>query len=459
MNSKGEMKMIEHDRRNIPRQRNFAPAQAATAAGARAGALREGHDIYIPGRFDSVENEHISPPEARVSLHSIELANLGIKRALVHQQVEAILAAEDSRGNPHGMWPTILTLLYTGDIVTAHAECRRLAKDARWSGSPRHQEVLTLLRARISLLEGHGVEASSLLGAQLTRGLSPHLSGLAVAWLIEAHVLSGELGHAHQVLRAHGLAGRLDTSPPDLVHILAARGALQQAAGQFQHSLKDFMACGRLLAERRVANPAVIPWRSRASSAALATQRGDLALTLAEEELAAARTWGSPRCIGLALHAVAVARREDTSVALLEEAVELLHLGYAQGELIQALHDLGTLQIDRKNLPAGRSHLEAALMVARESGNRLWQHSLESTLERLDVPCLTSQELHIGQLASAGYSNRQIAETLFLAIRTVEFHLSSVYRKLAISGRSELHSALHTQRLSSLRTDHCSSAV
>lgn len=451
--------MIEHDRRNIPRQRNFAPAQAAIAAGARAGALREGHDIYIPGRFDSVENEHISPPEARVSLHSIELANLGIKRALVHQQVEAILAAEDSRGNPHGMWPTILTLLYTGDIVTAHAECRRLAKDARWSGSPRHQEVLTLLRARISLLEGHGVEASSLLGAQLTRGLSPHLSGLAVAWLIEAHVLSGELGHAHQVLRAHGLAGRLDTSPPDLVHILAARGALQQAAGQFQHSLKDFMACGRLLAERRVANPAVIPWRSRASSAALATQRGDLALTLAEEELAAARTWGSPRCIGLALHAVAVARRDDTSVALLEEAVELLHLGYAQGELIQALHDLGTLQIDRKNLPAGRSHLEAALMVARESGNRLWQHSLESTLERLDVPCLTSQELHIGQLASAGYSNRQIAETLFLAIRTVEFHLSSVYRKLAISGRSELHSALHTQRLSSLRTDHCSSAV
>ncbi|MFE6051821.1 LuxR C-terminal-related transcriptional regulator [Kitasatospora sp. NPDC056446] len=451
--------MIEHDRGNTPRQRDFAAARTATTAGPRAGALREGQDVYVPGCFDLAGNEHIPSPDASDSLRSIELANLGIRRALVHQQVEAVLAAEDSRGNPRGMWPTILTLLYTGDIVTAHAECRRLAKDARWSGSPRHQEVLTLLRARISLLEGHGIEASGLLGAQLTRGLSPHLSGLAAAWLIEAHVLSGELGQAHQVLRAHGLAGRLDTSPPDVVHILAARGALHQAAGQFQHSLKDFLACGRLLAERQVANPAVIPWRSRASSAALAIQQGDLALALAEEELTAARIWGSPRCIGLALHAVAVARRDDTSVALLEEATVLLHLAHAWGELIQAQRDLGTLQIDRRNLSAGRRHLEAALMVARESGNRLWQHSLKSALERLDVPCLTAQELHIGQLASAGYSNRQIAATLFLAIRTVEFHLSSVYRKLAISGRSELHSALHTQRHSSFRTDHCSSAV
>ncbi|MFG2914542.1 LuxR C-terminal-related transcriptional regulator [Kitasatospora sp. NPDC048298] len=451
--------MLDHDLRNMPRPRHLAAARAATATGTKAGVLREGRDVYVPGRFDSVENEHISPPERGLSLRTVELANLGIRRALVHQQVEAALAAEEDRGDPYGMWPAIMTLLYTGDIVTAHAECRRLADDARWSGSPRHQEVLTLLRARISLLEGHGVEASGLLTAQLTRGLSPHLGGLAVAWLIEAHVLSGELGHAHQVLRAHGLAGPLDTSRPDLVHTLAARGALQQAAGQFQHSLKDFMACGRLLAEHQVANPAVIPWRSRASSAALATQQGDLALALAEEELAAARTWGSPRCIGLALHAVAVARRDDTSVALLEEAVVLLHLAYAWGELIQVLDDLGTLQIDRENQSAGRRHLEAALMVARESGNRRRQRSLRSALERLDAPSLTSQELHIGQLASAGYSNRQIAETLFLAIRTVEFHLSSVYRKLAISGRSELHSALHTQRLSSFRADHCSSAV
>ncbi|MCZ0983331.1 helix-turn-helix transcriptional regulator [Streptomyces diastatochromogenes] len=55
---------------------------------------------------------------------------------------------------------------------------------------------------------------------------------------------------------------------------------------------------------------------------------------------------------------------------------------------------------------------------------------------------LTAQEARIGQLARAGYSNREIAETLFLAVRTVEFHLSSVYRKLGISGRRELHSVL-----------------
>ncbi|WP_328672818.1 helix-turn-helix domain-containing protein [Streptomyces sp. NBC_00328] len=67
---------------------------------------------------------------------------------------------------------------------------------------------------------------------------------------------------------------------------------------------------------------------------------------------------------------------------------------------------------------------------------------MRAALERRDLPDLTGQELRISELARAGYSNRQIAETLFLAVRTVEFHLSSVYRKLGVSGRRELHSAL-----------------
>jgi DNA-binding NarL/FixJ family response regulator len=57
---------------------------------------------------------------------------------------------------------------------------------------------------------------------------------------------------------------------------------------------------------------------------------------------------------------------------------------------------------------------------------------------------LTRQELKIAELARAGYSNKKIAETLVLTQRTVEFHLSNVYRKLGISGRRELGSALST---------------
>lgn len=409
--------------------------------GRGVGPFREGSAVYIPGRQDS-DDDRVPPDEVCLSLHSLELANLGVRRALVHEQVEVILDAKDRRGHPYCMWLAILTLLYTGDLVSAHTTCRQLAMDPRWLGSPQHQELLTLMRARISLLAGDGVKSAALLAEVLARGPRPSLTRLAVAWLVEAQVLSGETDAAHKVLLAHDLAGRLDPDLPDVAYVLAARGALHMATGQYRRALDDFTSCGRVLTAQRVANPAVTPWRSRAAFAALATRRHDLALALAADELTAARTWGAPRGIGLALHAVAVAGRDDTSVALLEEAVELLDLGHARGELIHALHDLAVLQTERGDPSGARSRLETATALARESRNGLWPERLRAALERQELPELTGQELRVSELARAGYSNRQIAETLFLAVRTVEFHLSSVYRKLGVSGRRELHSVL-----------------
>jgi hypothetical protein len=42
------------------------------------------------------------------------------------------------------------------------------------------------------------------------------------------------------------------------------------------------------------------------------------------------------------------------------------------------------------------------------------------------------------------HSNKQIAAKLSLTVRTVEFHLSGVYRELGISGRRELSAVLAT---------------
>jgi DNA-binding CsgD family transcriptional regulator len=51
---------------------------------------------------------------------------------------------------------------------------------------------------------------------------------------------------------------------------------------------------------------------------------------------------------------------------------------------------------------------------------------------------LTPQEDRVAALAKEGLSNREIAERLFLSPRTVATHLHAVYRKLAISSRTEL---------------------
>ena len=48
----------------------------------------------------------------------------------------------------------------------------------------------------------------------------------------------------------------------------------------------------------------------------------------------------------------------------------------------------------------------------------------------------------IAELASQGLSNREIAQTLFITARTVEGHLTSVFRKLRVQSRDELPAAL-----------------
>ena len=44
--------------------------------------------------------------------------------------------------------------------------------------------------------------------------------------------------------------------------------------------------------------------------------------------------------------------------------------------------------------------------------------------------------------ASEGHSNREIAESLFVTIKTVEFHLRGAYRKLSAASRGELRAKL-----------------
>ena len=63
---------------------------------------------------------------------------------------------------------------------------------------------------------------------------------------------------------------------------------------------------------------------------------------------------------------------------------------------------------------------------------------------------LTPQEQQIAVLVAEGKGNKEVAATLFLSIRTVEFHLTRVYRKLAVANRAALASRLAVGVLPSL---------
>ena len=55
---------------------------------------------------------------------------------------------------------------------------------------------------------------------------------------------------------------------------------------------------------------------------------------------------------------------------------------------------------------------------------------------------LTPSERRVAERAAAGRRNREIAEELFVTLKTVEVHLGRAYTKLGISSRSQLADTL-----------------
>jgi DNA-binding CsgD family transcriptional regulator len=80
----------------------------------------------------------------------------------------------------------------------------------------------------------------------------------------------------------------------------------------------------------------------------------------------------------------------------------------------------------------------------RATGERVSPRSPTSNEE------LTPQERQVALLAAEGKTNREIGTQLFLSPKTIEWHLSHVYRKLGIASRGKLSRALDDESL--LRT-------
>ena len=65
-----------------------------------------------------------------------------------------------------------------------------------------------------------------------------------------------------------------------------------------------------------------------------------------------------------------------------------------------------------------------------------WRES--SRIEHLELVALTPQELHVALAVAGGATNKEAAAALFVSAKTVEFHLSHIYRKLGLRSRTEL---------------------
>jgi len=278
----------------------------------------------------------------------------------------------------------------------------------------------------------------------------PMFRVLNAAVLVRALVEQGDLDSAEEALTPLDFeteSGSL-ISPP----LRFARGQLRIAQGQVAEGLEDINAVGELLTRSLVTSPGALPWRSEAALAHLALGDRDAAQRLTAEELELAETFGAPRALGVAKRAAGLVAGGDRGQALLREAVDDLARGDARLERARALADHGAMLRRRNRRAEAREVLREALDSAHRARAtpivRYAETELRATGARprrvalSGLDSLTASERRIAEYASDGLTNREIAQTLFITARTVEGHLTSVFRKLRLDSREQLPAAL-----------------
>jgi DNA-binding CsgD family transcriptional regulator len=297
-------------------------------------------------------------------------------------------------------------------------------------------------RGRISEAEA---EARGIWDLILAQWPYPMAIAYSSAFLADILIERGRLGEAAVVVAE----GDPDFSP----FLWDTRGRLRHLDGRFAEALDDFRSCARMLEGRGGRDcPGIIPWRSGAALAHAALGEADQARTLVHEEVELARGQRSARALGIALRAAGLVEGGDRGSELLRESVSALDRSPALLERARALTDLGAALRRGGSRSHAREPLRRGLDLAHRCGaTALAERARQELLATGARPrrpvltgadALTPSERRVALLAAEGKTNRQIAQALFVSMRTVAVHLSHAYQKLGISGRNELADAL-----------------
>lgn len=392
---------------------NAFDGTAADAVAAARHALSDGGRIFVE------QPELFAPGRAMLALvlaDELEAARRGAEQALAYARRRSatpeLVAA---------WWHNSFVAWAHGDLAAAEADIRQSLAAAR------------LGRMRFAIAP-----------------LTAVLAGLLLA--------RGERDAAEEELVTGGLTGEI----PDVVWASLAlfpRGQLRLEQGRFEEAVADFLQAERLsICFGAIGIPAPPP---RILAARALAAQGDLerARPLAAAALAHARHFGAPTLVSRALRASAMTLDGAARLAALEEAVTVLDGSPARLVRAEALAELGAaLRRARRDVDA-RPPLREALELARRCGAvglaKVAFDELAATGERvrgytpIGVESLTPSQRRVAELAASGMTNRQIAQTLYLTVKTIESHLAAAYDTLGIRSRRQLPAALRRPELDS----------
>jgi DNA-binding CsgD family transcriptional regulator len=276
------------------------------------------------------------------------------------------------------------------------------------------------------------------------RGIWLHVR--CASCLIEVLIERGGLDEAQTVLEASGGAEATASDRGSEI-LLSARSMLRAAQGDASAALADQLESRGRRGDEQAPDPDFDGWL-RIALLSNATGDAPAAVREADAALRWARVWNTPAYVGQASTVAGLVASGDEGLARLRDAVERLERSPARRELARSLVALGAALRRRGERVAAREPLRRALDIATAGGlvgiAERARDELRVTGARIRRPAssgiesLTPSERRIAELAAGGASNPQIAQALFVTVKTVEMHLGNAYRKLGISSRKDL---------------------
>ncbi|TDQ04387.1 AAA family ATPase [Labedaea rhizosphaerae] len=312
----------------------------------------------------------------------------------------------------------VLALVFGNRAGRAEWWCDKLIASSAQRGATTWQALLTAVRADIALRRGEAEAAATHARAALT--LLPARSwGVMIGYPIATLVLAETALERHEEA-AEAVRQRVPEALYSTVwgqRYLHARGHHYLATNQVLAAVSDFQACAALRQEWDLDLPILAPWRSDLAQANLKLNRQAAARELVQEQLNLTPPLDA-RTRGITLRVLAASTEQAQRPSLLRQSVECLQASGDRLELAVTLGDLSQFHQQFERVRAAKPSRPAV----RGKG----------------TPVLSEAERRVAQLAVLGHPNREIGQRLFITVSTVEQHLTRIYRKLGVSGRSEL---------------------
>jgi DNA-binding CsgD family transcriptional regulator len=375
----------------------------------------------------------------------------GADRASIRRLVDLVwedpmLADPDT---PDELSFTALTsaLLFADELERELQLCDAALAAVPDSELPRTSPTVSHSRLWPTLERGQIADALVDARSALDASCGTHHIRAAYGALAYCHLFSGELDSAEHALAI--IEDRDLTGTPRHAFLLGVRAELRLAQHRPKDALRDALTAGyELEAYAGAVSPGVLPWRSSAALAHLALGDPAKAEPLASEELDAAERAGITRVVVRNLRVLGLVAGGTRGIELLERAVALGERYPPRLETTCAQLSLGSALRRAKKRAAAREPLRRAFEFAQANGAAALAQRAQGELAASGVrsvrmlmrgiDALTPSENRVAELAAQGKTTRQIADTLVVAPKTVEFHLRHIYRKLDVNSRSQL---------------------